>query len=160
MHVHYAEAGWELTSEGSTLLWQFKAKYAHDVPPTPYTRIYVHSTCYIYSLMLDDDYQALASHIEEGIVEKIKQGQYVDFAKLLPRDKSDFEEDNRMELVNRDGRSYYVLVSDRNKNQNQFYRNLGLGLQNIPRLICGETFINTIASFVFTCSAILNVIGE
>ena len=38
MHVHYAEARWELTSKGLTLLWQFKAKYAHDVLPTPHAR--------------------------------------------------------------------------------------------------------------------------
>ena len=40
MHVHYAEARGELTSEGLTLLWQFKAKYAHVVLPTPQARNY------------------------------------------------------------------------------------------------------------------------
>ena len=44
--VHYAEAKGELTREGLMLLWQFKAKYAHVVLPTPHTRNYVHSTCY------------------------------------------------------------------------------------------------------------------
>ena len=40
------EARGELASEGLTLSWQFKAKYAHVVLPTPHARNYVHSTCY------------------------------------------------------------------------------------------------------------------
>ena len=38
--------GGRLTSKGLTSLWQFKAKYACNAPPTPHTRNYVHSTCY------------------------------------------------------------------------------------------------------------------
>ena len=38
--------------------------------------------------------------------------QYVDFGKLLPKDKILSEEDKRMQLVNKDGMSYWVPLGD------------------------------------------------
>ena len=68
----------------------------------------VHSTTSI-----DDDYLLVAAHVDEVIQRKIANHEYVEFAKLLPKDKVTTESDNRMEMVNRGGLSYWVPVSDR-----------------------------------------------
>ena len=46
MHVHYAEARWEVTCKELTLLMQLEAKYTCGASLTPHNRNYIHSTCY------------------------------------------------------------------------------------------------------------------
>ena len=41
----------------------------------------------IHSILVDENYMAVASHVDTTTKEKIKQGLYVDFAKLVPRDR-------------------------------------------------------------------------
>ena len=48
--------------------------------------------------------------------DKIVKHQYVDFGKLLPKDKILSEEDKRMQLVNKDGMSYWVPLGDNTPN--------------------------------------------
>ena len=55
----------------------------------------------------------LGSHVEVALQEKVKRGEYVDLAKLLPRERNLHSEDQRMELVNRGGQSFFIPVSDR-----------------------------------------------
>ena len=38
--------------------------------------------------------------------------EYVDFAKLIPKDKITAEEDHRMEMINKGGMSYWVPVAN------------------------------------------------
>ena len=45
-----------------------------------------HSKERIHSMLVDEEYSAIGSHLDESIVNKIKDGTYVDFTKLLPRD--------------------------------------------------------------------------
>ena len=68
-----------------------------------------------YSHLVDDDYRMVASHLEESLIKKIEMGEYVDFGKLLPKDKVQVEEDHRMEIVSKGGFTYWVPLSDRDK---------------------------------------------
>ena len=44
--------------------------------------------------------------------EKIRHGEYVDFSKLLPKDHITVEEDSRMELVVKNGQTYWTPMSE------------------------------------------------
>ena len=68
-----------------------------------------------YSHLVDNDYMMVASHLEDQMIMKIESGEYVDFGKLLPRDKVQSEEDHRMEMINQGGFTYWVPLSDREK---------------------------------------------
>ena len=54
----------------------------------------------------------IGTHLDLSLKVKIELGDYVDFAKLLPKDRIRCE-DSRMELVNRGGQSFWILVVDR-----------------------------------------------
>ena len=58
---------------------------------------------FVHSAMVDEDYLIVAAHVEDSVVRKIKQGEFVDFAKLLPRDRVQLEQDSRMQLAMLDG---------------------------------------------------------
>ena len=53
------------------------------------------------------------AHVNAVTLNKILSGDYVDFAKLLPRDKVLQEEDQRLEVMVRGGHTYWVPASDR-----------------------------------------------
>ena len=61
---------------------------------------------------IDQDYLSVGSHVDQVTQEKIKRGEYVDFSKLLPKDKVVVEEDSRLELVIRNGQTYWSPVSE------------------------------------------------
>ena len=63
---------------------------------------------------IDQDYQLVGNHnhIDELTKEKIIRGDYVDLGKLLPKDKVLAEEDDRLELVVRQGKTYWTPVSE------------------------------------------------
>ena len=65
-----------------------------------------------HSALVDENYIIVGVHLDKGIIERIINCQYVDFARLLPRDKITVEEDHRMELVNKGGVTFFVPVSD------------------------------------------------
>ena len=62
-----------------------------------------------HSAVVDENYVSIGSHIENSLKEKIKNGEYVDFARLLPRDRLAPEEP-RLEIVNRGGQTFFVPV--------------------------------------------------
>ena len=64
------------------------------------------------SYCVDDNYVAVGSHIDSTLHEKILRSEYVDFAKLLPRDRS-YNEDNRMELINKGGQTFFIPACDK-----------------------------------------------
>ena len=66
-----------------------------------------------HSVIVDDKYTAIASHVDDNTRQKIVMGEYVDLVKLIPRDRVMAEEDQRMEMVNRGGLSYWVPINDR-----------------------------------------------
>ena len=60
----------------------------------------------------DDEFFHTTCHIDESLREKIKKGQFVELCKLIIKKFSENTE-NRMQLVNRDGTSYFVPTTDR-----------------------------------------------
>ena len=48
---------------------------------------------------MDQDYLVVGNHIDEVTQEKIRSGQYIDFSKLIPKDRILTEDEGRMELV-------------------------------------------------------------
>ena len=67
---------------------------------------------FINTAMIDEEYMVVGSHVDNSTVQKIKNGEYVDFGKLIPRDRILTEEDNRLELVIKGGHTYYVPASE------------------------------------------------
>ena len=66
--------------------------------------------------IVDESYMVVGTHVDETLKRKIINHEYVDFARLLSRDRVSREEDNQMELVSRGGTTYFVPVSDRELN--------------------------------------------
>ena len=66
-----------------------------------------------HSVLLDEDYLIVGSNIDDSIKKKVANGEYIDFAKLLTKDRISSEEDTCMEMVNRGGMSFWVPISDR-----------------------------------------------
>ena len=53
--------------------------------------------------LVDENYVVIGGNLDESIWAKIIKQEYVDFARLLPKDRVTYCEDNRMELVCRGG---------------------------------------------------------
>ena len=68
-----------------------------------------------FSYQMDEDYLFVASHVDEVIRQKIINGEYVDFIKLIRKDKMSEEEEQKMIMVNKGGMSYWVPMSHRNQ---------------------------------------------
>ena len=64
------------------------------------------------STVVDEFYIMVGAHIDDSLQEKIRQCEYVDFARLLPREHG-HEEDHRMELVYKNGQTYFIPASER-----------------------------------------------
>ena len=78
----------------------------HDSAPKCNLNVTYHSS------LLDEENMCVGNYIDETTRRKIGNGEYVDFVKLMPRDKL-AEDDHRTEMVNRGGMSYWVPVADR-----------------------------------------------
>ena len=55
----------------------------------------------------------VGSYVDKLTKQKIGNGEYVDFSKLMPKDRISGEDDQRMEMINKGGMNYWLLVSDR-----------------------------------------------
>ena len=62
---------------------------------------------------MDDHYLVVGGHVDAVMRDKIINHEYVDFSRLLPKDKIMKEDDHRMELINKGGFTYFVPVADR-----------------------------------------------
>ena len=69
----------------------------------------------------DDDFFHLTCHIDPNLIHKIEKGEFVEFEKLLPKDKIGKSEDNRLEWVQRDGGTFLV-PAQRDSKINSFRR--------------------------------------
>ena len=65
------------------------------------------------ALSINECYHMTSAHVSDSTRKKIERGDYVDFGKLLSKDKVKAEEDDRIELVNRGGRITFAPVSSR-----------------------------------------------
>ena len=72
----------------------------------------------VHSVMVDQNYLMVATHIDESLKRKIINGEYVDFACLLPRDRVETQESQHYELVNRNGQAWYELYMTHQGNGN------------------------------------------
>ena len=57
----------------------------------------------------------VASHVDEVTHAKIERGEYVDFVKLIRKDKVMDEEEQKMIMVNKGGMSYWIPMTDQNQ---------------------------------------------
>ena len=60
----------------------------------------------------DDDYILVSAHVDNNTRNKIVNGEYVDFARLIPRERA-LEHDGRMELINKGGMTFFVPAHKR-----------------------------------------------
>ena len=67
---------------------------------------------FVHSAMVDEEYMVIGGHLDDPTIGKIVNGEYVDFGKLVPRDKILTEEDGRLEMVIRGGRTFWVPVNE------------------------------------------------
>ena len=56
-----------------------------------------------HSSIVDENYVAIGSHIDGALKDKIRRGEYVDFAHLLPRDRLLSADEGHLELVHKGG---------------------------------------------------------
>ena len=68
---------------------------------------------FVSAALMDESFQLVAAHVDESVKKKIVNCEYIDFALLLPRDRISRAEDNRMELINKDGRTYFVPAQEK-----------------------------------------------
>ena len=68
---------------------------------------------FAHSMMVDESFLLVTSHIDQGTREKFENGQFVNFVKLVAKDRIDFEEEHGMEMINKDGKPFWVPVSDK-----------------------------------------------
>ena len=66
------------------------------------------------SSVIDEDYMLVASHIDDTIRQKIINNEYVDFGKLLRKNKTNDEDHQKMVMVNKGGMSYWLPMNDKN----------------------------------------------
>ena len=63
--------------------------------------------------VVDENYLVVGNHVDVNTQEKKKNGEYIDFARLVSKDRIGSDDDHRMELVIRGGQTYFVPVSER-----------------------------------------------
>ena len=63
---------------------------------------------YVHSAMVDEDYLLVSAHVDESTQRKIANQEFIDFSKLIPRDRILVEEESCLELVNKGGRTFLV----------------------------------------------------
>ena len=67
---------------------------------------------FMRTVIMDEDYLIVAAHIDENIERRIRDGEFVNFSCLLPRDRVLKEQDNRIKLINQNGLLSCTPVSD------------------------------------------------
>ena len=66
------------------------------------------------SSTVDDQFFHITCHIDQAIKNKIEKGEFVELEKLLPKDPTKrLMDETRMELVNKDGATYFIPMLDR-----------------------------------------------
>ena len=64
----------------------------------------------------DDEFLHITCHVDGPLKQKIERGEFIELEKLLPKDPTKkLTNDGRMELVNRDGYTYFVPAADKDK---------------------------------------------
>ena len=67
-----------------------------------------------HSSMVDERYLMIGTHVDQNLTEKIIRGDYIDFARLLPKQGSiGMDSEEKLELVYKNGQTYFVPARDR-----------------------------------------------
>ena len=78
---------------------------------------------YVNSILADEDYQVVASHVDESIKQRIVNNEYVNFSQLIPHDKISQEEDHRMVMMHKADETFFMPAADRDTSGiNSFYK--------------------------------------
>ena len=64
------------------------------------------------SFLIDEGFIVVGAHLDDSMISKIQRGEYVDFGKLIPRDRMVSEEDGRLEMMIKNGRTYWAPVNN------------------------------------------------
>ena len=66
--------------------------------------------------LMNESFMMVAAHIDNSLRKRIENGEYVDFSRLLPRDRISEEQNNRLEWVQdlNGGGTFRQPVSERN----------------------------------------------
>ena len=81
--------------------------------PNPPGKTQEFSNDFRFIAQMDQDYLVIGAHVDDAMKSKIIKGEYVDFGKLLPKDRIQAaEEDGKVELVIRNGKTFWMPVSD------------------------------------------------
>ena len=73
-----------------------------------------------HSALVDDKYMTIGANIDVHLREKIQDGTFVDFSKLLPHERTFSSSDQKLELINRVGHTFFVPVEIENGVTNLF----------------------------------------
>ena len=65
------------------------------------------------SAIVDEGYMMVGVHLDKNLQLKIINSKYVDFSRLVSRDRISREDDHSMELISKGGSTYFVPVTDR-----------------------------------------------
>ena len=78
----------------------------------------VEQSPFMHAVLVDERYMALGSHIDESMKKKIISHDYIDFARLLPRNKiAEEDNSNMMKLINKGGYAYYTPARETDQSQ-------------------------------------------
>ena len=65
-----------------------------------------------HSVLTDENFLVVGSHMDSGTVDKIQRGEYIDFGRLIPKDRIIAHDEQCLEMVIREGRMYYVPANE------------------------------------------------
>ena len=77
---------------------------------------------FMHSTIVDEDYLVVAAHIDDTLNCRIRAGEYVDFTRLLPWDRVQMEQDNRLQILNFNGQLSCAPVNETNVTITSFAR--------------------------------------
>ena len=84
-------------------------KFKASVAPLPG----MNNMQYFSTEAMDDEFFHITSHIDNSLKEKIEKGEFVDLEKLLARPYQQIQNAQRLELITKDGNTYFAPVNDR-----------------------------------------------
>ena len=90
---------------------------------------------FVHSAMVDESYQLVASHLDNYAHEKIVKGAYVDFTRLVPKDRVMTADDNRYEMIIREGKTFWVPATNNEATAISNYKHSECSLMSLFRHI-------------------------
>ena len=66
-----------------------------------------------HSSIVDECYVSIGAHVDSNLSDKIKRGQHVDFVKLLPQDRLSAVQEDKLELVYKNGQTFFIPARDK-----------------------------------------------